>query len=164
MFFRQIPCSSPLPCRFRNHFHYVGKAKKNQDREQRDQKVSHHCVLLGRAPKAPAPAVDILHEVAEVNSAGDEVGARSPHGTEQLFAALIDQRYFSQVHHISACVVPVSLFPVCLQLPNPWLRQPTLKNPSLFTAAVADRDPQHCVSSARMDRGTCRANLWPPCF
>src|SRR5690242_21127215 len=75
MFFRQIPCSSPLPGRLRNHFHDVGKAKKNQDREQRDQKVGHHCVLLGRAAEAPASAVDILDEVSQVNSSGDEIGA-----------------------------------------------------------------------------------------
>jgi hypothetical protein len=107
----------------------------------------------------PALAADDLNDMLEVNAVRDQFGAGSPHGPQRFLAALVDDRYFSEIHHAFARLVPAALLPAGLELLNPRLRQAALKNPSLFIAALSDRDPQHCVPSVRGNKRTPYANL-----
>jgi hypothetical protein len=109
-----------------------------------------------------ALALDIVHEVAEVDAASDQFSARSSHGLEHLFAPLVDERYLGQVYNASAHLVPVALFPTRFEFRNPRLRQPALQNPALLDGAVACRDSQHCVSSERIGKCTHHANPAEP--
>src|SRR5437879_372106 len=103
-------------------------------------------------------AVDIVHEVPEVDAAGDQFSARSSHGLEHLLAALIDDRYFGEVHHASPHLVPDTLFPTRFEFSNPRRHQSALQNPALLNRVVGDHDPQHCVFSPRRGKCTCHAN------
>lgn len=99
------------------------------------------------SPASPL-ALDECHNVLDVNAAGDELHAGSAHHAKRLFTLVVNERYVAEVHDAFARVAPVvRVPPTAFEFRNPRGDEAALQSPTLFSGAVVDGDPQHCVFS-----------------
>ena len=90
-----------------------------------------------------------------VESAGRELRPAPGQYAQESFTALVDEGDFVQVHdasafHISAVVLP----PARPELTYPGVREPAMKNPSLFRWCFTEIDLQHAIPSERVRRSS----------
>src|ERR1700683_5187628 len=80
----------------------------------------------------------------DVEAIGYELRPLFGHGSQQSFAAHVDERDLIEVDNASTPLTAWDpAFPVCSHLANPRTHQATVENPSHFRGAFAGGNPQH---------------------
>jgi|HubBroStandDraft_4_1064222.scaffolds.fasta_scaffold01809_5 hypothetical protein len=124
----------------------VDEGVENNQKSQ-NHRYSHQCDFHDSSLSDPvlAPDLQVLDHLRCIQTADDEVGARSHHFCKYPFSARINECDLTQINDAaSSSALGVRSFPSRPELSSPWTDQPPLKNPVLLRRRINDGDSQHC--------------------